>query len=120
MHKIKSDVQSGKIPSIIADSGNTSHCRNKNDPFVHMGEPSPKVFHMSLRLTTKEMHKAKLIHQVKEPARTVHIIPGLQNSSLFSIGKFANTNYITIFTPNKVQLFDGDNTKIASTSKPTL
>ena len=66
------------------------------------------------------MNTTNLIHQVQEPAQTVHIIPGLQNSSLLSISKFADANYRTKFTPSEVKIFDGDNTKISSTGELTL
>ena len=114
MHNIRSDVQSGKIPSIIANSGATSHCGSKDNRFIHTCKPSTKVFHTPLEQMAKSTNKAKLIHQVQEPARMVHIIPGFQSSSLLSISKFANTNYVTILTPNDVSIMDDNNTKIAS------
>ena len=55
-----------------------------------------------------------------KPAQTVHLVPGLQHSSMMSIRKFADVNYITIFTPQEVTIFYGNTTNIASTGEPTL
>ena len=63
---------------------------------------------------------AKLIHMVHKPAWIVHLKPGLQHSSLFSISKFADANYTTIFTPQAIKNFGGDMAKISSTGEPTL
>ena len=49
----------------------------------------------------------KLIHKVGEPAYKVHLVQGLHHSSLLSISKFADDNYITIFTPQDVKVSDG-------------
>ena len=108
MHQLKSDMQSEKIPTRIANSVAKSHCRCKNDPFIHTGKPLIKVFHMPLRQTALALNTAKLIHWVCKPATTVHIIPGLQNSLLLGIRKIADAQYIT------------NNTKITSTNKPML
>ena len=45
---------------------------------------------------------------------------GLQKSSPLSISKFADVNYIIVFTPQAVKNFDGNNTELASTREPTL
>ena len=42
MQKLKHDVQIGKIPLIIANSGTTSHCGHKEDPFIHRDKLSTK------------------------------------------------------------------------------
>ena len=98
MQKLEHDVPNGKMPSVIANSGATSHCSYKEDSFIHAGKSSPKVFHTPLGQIAKASIQAQLIHHVQEPARTVNTVPGLQNSSLLSISKFANANYVTVFT----------------------
>ena len=98
MQKFQSDVQRGKIPSIIADSGATSLSGNETDPFIITDKLLTKVFHTPLGQVAKAMHTAKLIYQVQEPAQMVHIVPGLQKSSPLSTSKLADANYITIFT----------------------
>ena len=61
---------------------------------------------------------AQLVHTVQEPARTVNIVSGLQNSSLLSISKFAYAGYNTVFTAWEVQIFNGNNMNLVSTKKP--
>ena len=100
MTEFQNDVQTGKIPLIVTNSGTTSHCRKENDLFLNTGKLPTKVFHTPLEQTAKVTKTAKLIHQVYKLAQTVHIVPWLQNSSLLSISKFAE-NYTTIFTPAK-------------------
>ena len=56
--------------------------------------------------------KAKLHHKLREPARTVEMVPDLQHNSLISGPKFANANYITILTPEEVLVYDGDDLKL--------
>ena len=59
----------------------------------------------------RNMH---LQHQVRELAQTVDIVPGLQHYSLLSIDKCAEVNYITVFTPEEVTIFDGEKANISS------
>ncbi len=48
-----------------------------------------------------------LQHDVRHPAKDVHIVPGIERDSLLGIPKFADANYVAIFdktTPTKQQL----------------
>ena len=58
--------------------------------------------------TTTASNQALLKHKVREPARTVDMVPELAHNSLLSASKFVDTNYITILTPNEVLIYDGD------------
>ena len=58
--------------------------------------------------TTTATNQALLRHDVREPARTVDMVPALEHNSLLSASKFADANYITILTPNEVLIYDGD------------
>ena len=55
---------------------------------------------------------------MREVEQTVDIVPGLQYKSLVSINKFTEANYITVFTPDKVTIFDGEKASISSTQQP--
>ena len=44
----------------------------------------------------------------------------LQHNSLLSVNKFAEANYLTVFTPDGLKIFDEDKTKLSSTEEPIL
>ncbi len=43
-------------------------------------------------------------HDMRHPAKDVHIVPGIERDSLLSIPKFADTNYIAIFDKDEVNI----------------
>ena len=57
--------------------------------------------------------KAKLKHDVREPAKTVDMVPGLKNNSLISGPKFADAGYITVLTPTELLIYDGVDLQMA-------
>jgi hypothetical protein len=54
----------------------------------------------------------ELQHNVRHPAKDVHIVPGIERGSLLSIPKFVNANYIAIFNKDKVNIYDANKTSI--------
>ena len=56
--------------------------------------------------------QAKLQLPLREPAKTADMVLGLAMNSLLSGSKLAEANYIAIFTPDKVKIFDTENTRI--------
>ena len=55
--------------------------------------------------------------QVRDPAKQLHITPGITTNSLLSTStsKFAAANYITIFDKEEVNIYDANDTIIAVT-----
>ena len=51
-------------------------------------------------------------HNLREPAREMHITPGIKTASLASTGKYADANYATLYTKDSVEVYDMENTKI--------
>jgi hypothetical protein len=98
--------------SAVYDSGATSHCGRTGDNFEPSDELSHKVFHLPNGNTAKASTKAKLHHKLREPARTVDMVPELKHNSLISASKFADANYITVLTPTEVLIYDGEGLKI--------
>ena len=96
---LKEGMHTGNIPSIEADSGATTHCGKTSDPFIYIGQRATKILQRPFRQTAQSTQEAKQHHEVSDLAQMVHIIPGLQHSSLLGISKFVDANYITIFTP---------------------
>jgi hypothetical protein len=51
-------------------------------------------------------------HNMRHPAKDVHIIPGIKRDSLLSIPKFVNANYIAIFDKDKVNIYNANKTSV--------
>jgi hypothetical protein len=81
---IKKEVLNGSIPSIIADSAATSHVGTKHDPFIPMGRTSKKIFQLPNRTRTAASTISELTHNVRQPAKDVHIVPTIKTNSLLS------------------------------------
>ena len=54
----------------------------------------------------------KLHHNIRHPAKGVHIVPGIERDSLLSIPKFADANYVAIFDKDEVNIYDANKTTI--------
>ena len=63
---------------------------------------------MPNRDTAATSTQAKLKINLREPARTVDMVPDLKHNSLLSASKFADANYTTVLTPTEVLIYDGD------------
>ena len=106
--------------SAVFDTGATSNCGRIQDDFIPTTTKSNKIFHMPTGHTTTASYQAKLHHIVREPARTVDLVPELQNNSLISGPKFADANYITILTPDEVLIYDGTDLQLSVNHKAIL
>jgi hypothetical protein len=49
---------------------------------------------------------SKLVHDVRQPANDIHIIPSIQSNSLLSTAKFSKAGYITVFDNKEVNIYD--------------
>ena len=114
--------QNGKAtPSTaVFDTGASSSCGKQGNDLINTGEPSHKTFHLPTGHTAEASTKAKLHHNVRDPARNVEMVPDLQHNSLISGPKFADANYITVLTPNEVLIYDGDDLQISVNKDATL
>ena len=92
-------MQGKSVPSEVYDSGATSIYRMNNNEFILTDERSNKLFHMPTGATTNESVKSTMHHDRRDPAITVDMVPSLKSSSSMSAGKLADTNYITVMTP---------------------
>ena len=59
-------------------------------------------------------------HPVREPVRTVDIVPGLANQSLLSEEKFAKAGYVSICDDAEVNIYDGRTFKITVSEEAVL
>jgi hypothetical protein len=89
INELKQGVLDGSIPSAVADSGATSSIRTKRDrkrnTFVVTGRQSDKAFHMPNGEVEEASNMDKFQHDVRHPAKDVHIVPGIKCDSLLSI-----------------------------------
>ena len=115
----RSSVADQKGNSAVYDTGATSNCGREGDDFIPTTVPSAKVFQMPTGETTPASTQSKLHHRVREPARTVDMVPALTHNSLLSGPKFADANYVTILTPTEVLIYDAKGL-IISTSKDAV
>lgn len=116
INELKQGVLDGTIPSAIADSGATSSVGTKRDKkrnaFVETGRQSDKVFRMPNGEVEEASDVDELQHDVRHPAKDVHIVPGIERDSLLSIPKFADANYVAIFDKDEVNIYDANKTTI--------
>ena len=63
---------------------------------------------------------SKLHHPVREPARTVDIVPGIADQSLLSGEKFAKAGYVFICDDEEVNIYDGRTIKISVSEEAVL
>jgi hypothetical protein len=116
INALKQGVLDGSIPSAIADSGATSSVGTKRDKkrnaFVATGRQSDKSFRMPNGDVEEASDMDELLHDVRHPAKDVHIVPGIERDSLLSIPKFADANYVAIFDKDEVNIYDANKTTI--------
>jgi hypothetical protein len=103
---IQQGVLNGTIPSAVADSGATSSVGTATNPHIATGRTSTKMFHLPDGTCTKATKLKQLIHNVRQPARDVHIVPSITENSLVSTSKFADAGYSTVFMKDKVTIYD--------------
>ena len=71
---MREKVLNGSKPSTVTDSGSSSSCERMEDTFIPRGIPSDKVFKTSLGQVSEATEQRKLMHMVREPARTVGMV----------------------------------------------
>ena len=108
---LKEGVLNGSITLAAYDTVCTSNAGMIGDAFIQTGQPSTKVFTVTDVHLTPGSTMAKLHHPVREPARTVDIVPSLVNQSLLSWNKFTETGYVSICNDVEVNIYDGRNVK---------
>ena len=107
----------------VLDSGATSSFIKPEDGAIPTGEKSNKKVNMPNGNSLKTSHKALLPNKsLNAKARECDILPGLQHSSLVSVGKLADAGYCTIFMPGNqcVYVMDGNQVKVHVSGEAVL
>ena len=124
INKIKKGVLDGSIPSAVPDSGATSSVGTKRDrnrkAFAPTGQKSNKAVRMPNGEVEEASNMDELHHDVRHPAKDIHIVPGIERDSLLSISKFVDANYVVIFDKDKVNIYDANKTIITVTLSTIL
>ena len=89
-------------------------------PFIKMDDPSKYIFALADGHPAAGSNIAKLYHNVREPSRTVYMVPALADNSLLSGEKFADAGYMSILDGNEVNLYDGKSVKITVSEEAVL
>ena len=120
----KRGVLNGSIPSVIADSGATSHVGTALDAykgaFIPTGKRSHKVFELPNGTNKPASKIQELHHDIRQTAKNIHIVPDICKNSLISMAKFAEAGYITIFDDKEVNVYDAQNTKVIVTRQAII
>jgi hypothetical protein len=111
INKMKEGVLNGTIPSAVSDTGATLSAFLKKDQSCATGELSTTVFHLPDSAIAPAMTRNKLLHNVREPARSVNIVPALVENSLLSTNKFSKAGYTVIYDKDEVNFYNARNTK---------
>ena len=82
----------GDSNSAVFDTRATSSCGRTGDKSQATTQKSHKIFHMYTGETTAASTQAKLYHNVRDPVKTVDMVPELKQNSLIRRGKFADAN----------------------------
>ena len=110
----------GSIPSSAYETACTPNACMLGDPIIHTGRPSTKVFTVSDGHKNPGSTEVKHHHPVREPERTVDMVPTLFDHSLLRGNKFAQTSYVTICDNQEVNIYDGRTEKIIVSEKAVL
>ncbi len=79
--EVRKCVLNGKILSAVVDSGATSNCGMEGDPYEETDQISNKIFHMPMGKQAPASNISKYHHNLREPERTVDMVPGLVHNS---------------------------------------
>jgi hypothetical protein len=108
-------MEDGSISFTVADSTCTSGVGTADNTCRRTGQASYKGFVLPGGKIKQATEVAEYPFKVREPAQELHITPSITKNSLLSTGKFAATNYITIFDKEEVIINNANKTIIAVT-----
>ena len=112
-------VLNGSIPSAVSNTGASASAIKPSDPTIPTGVQSNKSFggafgNIAMATTINKLH-----HQLREPARSVHIVPKVKDS-LLSTSKCVEADYIAIYDKKEVNYYDAKTTQITVSNATVL
>ena len=116
---LQQGVLDGSIPSACSDTGASESAFKPSDPTIATGIASKKSFGGAFGDLAEATTINKLHHMLREPARSVHIAPQVQDS-LLSTGKCANADYFAVYNKHKVNYYNAKTTKLTVSIEAVL
>eukprot|EP00804_Cyclotella_cryptica_P024855 CCRYP_020554-RA/>CCRYP_020554-RA protein AED:0.50 eAED:0.48 QI:0/0/0/1/0/0/2/0/299 len=104
---LKQGIMNGSIASVISNTRATSTAGAPHDPFEESTTISSKVFILPTGGTANATKVAKLLHNVRTPAKMVDIVPSL-GQTLLSGSKFADAGYTAMYDKAEVDFYDAN------------
>jgi hypothetical protein len=120
LHDICQGVLNSSIPSTVSDTAATSNAFLQSAPTLLTGTVSTAVFHLPNGATAAATMIHKLHHNLREPARSINIIPSLVGNSLLSTVKTVKTSYAAIYDDKEVNFYNTRTTKITVSADAIL
>ena len=116
---LRTRVLNGSVPSAVSDTGASASAFKPSDPTIATGIQSNTSFggafgDLAVATTVNKLH-----HNLREPARSVHIVPQVKDS-LLSTAKCVDADYIAIYNRNEVNYYDARTTKIVISNEAVL
>ncbi len=105
----------------ILDTGCTSSTGDKHntDCFHDTGLPSKKVFMLPEKMRIRATNKVWLKHSLQPAASKMNIVPNL-HSTLISIPKMADMDYIMVFHKKETRIYIATTTIVSASKDPIL
>ena len=116
---LRMGVLCGSVPSAVSDTGASASAFKPSDPTIATGIKSNTSFGGAFGDLAMATTVNKLYHELREPARSVHIVPQVKDS-LFSTGKCVDADYIAIYDKSEVNYYDAKTTKITVSNDAVL
>jgi hypothetical protein len=100
----------------IVDSGCTGHFLLVNAPCLNkVKSRTPLTVRLPIRATIESYHTAELdIPLLNAAASKAHVLPGMDNHSLLSVGQLCEEGYIVTFKQASVTICDSEKSQILS------
>ncbi len=101
--------------------GATSGAAAKQDTKAldNTGLPSTKVFMLPDKSKIRATQQMLLKHKLREGEREMNVVPGI-HSTLVSIPKMADTDYIAVFNKHKATIYNATTTTITASIDPIV
>ncbi len=105
----------------ILDTGCTlgTGAKHNGDCFHNIGLPSEKVFMLQDKTRIRASKKMWVIHNLLLEASKMNIVPNL-HSTLISIPKMADADYIAVFDKKEARIYDATTTIVSASEDPIL
>ncbi len=93
--------------------------KHNTDYFHDTGLPSEKVFMLPDKTRIRASKRMRLKHNLRPKASKMKIVPNL-HSTLISVPKMADAEYIAVFDKKEARIYDATTTIVSASEDPIL